>query len=120
MKDLNPQQTDANNPFQVLLQQLTGSKAEKPRLKTPGNVWRKTHRLEIEQEVSRQAQAAGIPKNKVAPLREKIASKLYNELDDTKKQAWAQRAKEEHDLAMEKWKEEVNGSPSRAPADLQR
>lgn len=115
--DLNPRLGD---PYSALLHHLTGLKPEKPRLKTPGNIWRKNHRTEIEDEVNRQAKAAGVPKNKVAPLRERVASKLYNGLGEAEKRYWAQVAKQDHDSAMEKWDKEVNGSPSTEPADLQK
>jgi len=106
-----------NDPFSVL---LTRSQPVKPRLKTPANFWRKHHRTEIEDAVNWQAKAAGVPKNKLAPLREKVASKLYSELGEAEKQHWAQLATQEHDIAMEKWNKEVNASPSTEPADLQR
>ena len=66
--DLDPNESGARNPYRVLLQKLTGTRASRPRLKTPANIWRKTHREQIEDEVRQQAIAGQILKKKWASL----------------------------------------------------
>ncbi len=117
--DLNPNESGARNPYRVLLQKLTGTRASWPHLKTPANIWRKTHRKQIEAEVQQQAIAGQILK-KWASLWEKVASQMFANLGNEKKEQWAQFAKEEHESAVELYKKELNSPSSTKPEDLQR
>jgi len=118
--DLDPNESGACNPYRLLLQKLTGTRASRPRLKTPANIWRKTHREQIEAEVQQQAIAGQIPKKKWASLREKIASQSFANLGHEEKEQWAQLAKDEHESAVELYEKELISPPSKKPEDLQR
>ncbi|PPQ79593.1 hypothetical protein CVT24_010043 [Panaeolus cyanescens] len=126
MKDHNmdPLESDAQNPYKVLLHQLTGTTLQKPRLKTAANVWRRTHREEIENEALSRAGATKLKdvqlRKKLASLREKVAKELYGELPAEEKAEWERLAKEEHDEAIAKWEAALKRPPSTEPADRQR
>jgi hypothetical protein len=82
MKDngANLSETGSQNPYQLLLHQLTGIQPKRPRLRTAANVWQKTGLPEIEKEVQRRANDLGWAKSKLAPLREKVTKELYDAL----------------------------------------
>jgi len=91
-----------------------------PRQITAVNVWRKGHREDIEAEASRRAQELGDSRKNFVSLREKVAKELFESLSQEEKTSWANRAKDEHHKATEKWKRESTASPSTNPADRQR
>lgn len=122
MKDnaVDPNETGARNPYRILLHQLTGSQAQRPRLKTASNVWRRTHREEIERKVEAQATAEGCSRKKLAPLREKLSKEMFAALAKEEKEEWEQAAKNEHQEAIAKFEHDLKSPPSTNPADRQR
>ncbi|KAJ3503663.1 hypothetical protein NLJ89_g8330 [Agrocybe chaxingu] len=123
MKDheLNATESGAQNPFSILLQQLTGVSFHRPRQKTPANVWRRTNREQIEEEAKRRAvEDTTGPKKKLAPIRESVAKEMFASLSEQEKEEWAQVAKDEHAALLAKYKSEVESPPSTEPVDRQR
>jgi hypothetical protein len=118
--DLDPKDSGAQNPYRILLHQLTGAHLQRPRLKTAANVWRRTHKEEIEEEVKKQANACGWNRKKLAPLREKIAKEKFGALSPDVRLDWERMAKDEHEEAVELYNKEINSPPSTEPADRQR
>ena len=45
---------------------------------------------------------------------------MYDLLSEEEKAQWIEQAKEEHNTAMEKWKDDTEASPSTTPEDRQR
>jgi hypothetical protein len=122
MKDHNidPRESGAHNPYRILLHKLTGAAIQKPRLKAPVNVWRKLQRKEIDFEAKKIIEKEDTPLSKYAAVQEKVAREMYNLLSPEEKLQWVEQAKEEHEAAMAKWKDDTEGSPSTTPEDRQR
>ena len=53
-------------------------------------------------------------------MREAILKELFAAVPKEEQEVWARLAKEEHDNAVKKWKEEVSSGPSTEPEDRQR
>ncbi|KAJ3485365.1 hypothetical protein NLJ89_g11904 [Agrocybe chaxingu] len=122
MKDhaLDPKDTGAQNPYQVLLHKLTGKGLKRPRVKSGPNAWRRTHTAEIEEETRRRAQQQGVSAKKLAGVREGVAKEMFALLDASEREEWLARSKEEHEDAVKKWEAETEGPLSTAPEDRQR
>ena len=60
------------------------------------------------------------PWSKHAAIRDKLAHDMFEKLPEEEKIQWAEQAKEEHDTAMLRWKEDTEGNPSTKPEDCQR
>jgi len=119
-QDIDPRESGAHNPYRILLHKLTGTTIQKPRLKAPVNVWRKTQRKEIDLEAKKITEKENNPRSKHAAIRDKVAWEMYDLLPQEEKSQWIEQAKEEHEEAMAKWKEDSEGSPSTTPEDRQR
>ncbi|CAA7268132.1 unnamed protein product [Cyclocybe aegerita] len=98
--DIDPKESRAHNPYVVLLQQLTCSI--------------------IEEEVKQCAIQEGTTRKNLAALWESVARMMFEKLDQEEKDQWAAQAKEEHELAKAKHKEDLEARPSTLPADRQR
>jgi hypothetical protein len=121
MKDngANLSETGSQNPYQLLLHQLTGLPPKQPCLRTAANVWRKTRLPEIEKEVQCRAEDLGWAKSTLAHLREKVTKELYDTLPPGDKDRWVRRAKKEHDELLKKHEEEVRSAPGTDPTSHQ-
>jgi len=93
---------------------------QKPRLKTPTNVWRKTQRREIDAEVKKILEHANIARSSLAATRDKVARDMFNKLPAAEKAQWAEQAKDEHEAVLARWKEDSEGACSDTPEDRQR
>lgn len=101
----------------ALAYRLTGPSIQRPRLKTPINVWRKTQRAAIDKVVKRKGV---VPQNEQAKVRDKAAREMFENLPVEERDRWAKQAKEEHKAALEARKNETQVNPSSEPADQQR
>lgn len=110
----------AVDPYQSLLNQLTGRSEKAPRAKTGVSLWRKTCSEEIEKEVTCRAIRDKVDRKKLAPMREKVVNELFRALSQEEKDDWIASAKEENEAEGMKWKEEKDAPPSTCPADRQR
>jgi len=119
-QDLDPRETGAQNPYRILLGQLTGRTSGKPRQKTAMNIWRRTHTEEIEAELRRRISEFGVERKRLAASRENIARDMFGALEGDQKEEWKQRAKEEHEVDLASWNKSMTGEPSTEPADRQR
>lgn len=117
---MDPRESGAQNPYRLLLHKLTGTSSQKPRLKSPVNVWRKTQRREIDSEVQDITARNPVARNRLAALRDKVARDMFEKLPEAEKAQWVEQAKEEHEAALAQWKKDNDGSYSHAPADRQR
>ena len=119
-QDIDPRESGAHNPYRVLLHKLTGTTIQKPRLKAPVNIWRKTKRTEIDLEAKKITERQNTPLSRHAAVRDKVAREMYNLLSQEEQSQWIAQGKEEHVAAMEKWKADTESSPSTTPEDRQR
>ncbi|KAH9476587.1 hypothetical protein JR316_0010499 [Psilocybe cubensis] len=100
--------------------------SQRPRLKAPVNVWRKSQREAIdrayENEIARaKEQGETRAKANKAADRDRIARTMFQALSIQEQAQWKKAAQEEHDAAMEKFKAESSGAPpSTDPRDCQR
>ena len=75
---------------------------------------------EIDLEAKKIIENENTPLSRHAAVRDKVARDMYNLLSQEEKSQWIAQAKEEHEAAMVKWKEDTEGSPSTEPEDRQR
>lgn len=101
----------------ALAYKLTGPSIQRPRLRSPANVWRKTQRAAIDKAVKLQGV---VPRNEQVKVRDKVARGMFENLPIEERDQWAKQAKEEHEAAIEAWKNETQVTPSSEPADQQR
>ncbi|KDR76072.1 hypothetical protein GALMADRAFT_139832 [Galerina marginata CBS 339.88] len=119
--DINPKESGAQNPYQVLLSKLTGKDFNRPRQKPAINLWRQTQREAIENNVKARARATKTnTRDGLAPLREKIVREMFTKLDDEEQRRWKDECLREHRVAIAAWKEEMERETSTAPEDRQR
>ena len=116
---MDPKESGALDPYRVLLHKLTGVGIQRPRLRSAVNTWRKSQRDDIEREVRRVVLRGGTPRSQLAKLRDSIAHKIFAALPEEEQKQWSEQAKEEHQAALEAWKEATTGEPSKEPADRQ-
>jgi hypothetical protein len=119
-QDMDPKESGAQNPYRLLMHKLTGTSTQKPRLKTATNVWRKTQRSEIDAEVKKITEHTQLARSALAATRDKVAREMFDKLPEAEKAQWFEQAKEEHEAALARWKEDNEGNFSEAPADRQR
>jgi hypothetical protein len=118
-QDMDPKDSGAQNPYRALLFKLTGVGMQRPRLKSAVDTWRKTQREDIEREVKRVVIRDGTPRSQLAKLRSTIARKFFEALPVEEQKNWSELAKEEHEAALERWKQDTSGEPSKDPVDRQ-
>lgn len=117
----DPRSTDPSNPYNAIIMQLSGLSSEKrPRCKAPINIWCKEP--ESVQAIQAEWDKIGttIPATKRAAKRAELASALFKALLAERQKYYADRAKEEHQVALKKWTAASMGEVSTAPADRQR
>jgi hypothetical protein len=118
-QDMDPKEPGAQNPYRVLLHKLTGVGIQRPRLKSAVNTWRKDQRDDIEREVRCIVLIDGTPRSQLAKLRDSVARGIFEALPVEQQKQWAEQAKDEHEAALEIWKETTTGELSKEPADRQ-
>ena len=116
---MDPKDSGAHDPYRTLLFKLTGVGIQRPRLRSAVNTWRKTQRIAIEQEVKRVVTRDGTPRSQLAKLRDAIAHKMFGRLPAESQKYWQDQAKEEHEAALKRWKDDTTGKPSKDPVARQ-
>ncbi|PPR07319.1 hypothetical protein CVT26_013679 [Gymnopilus dilepis] len=121
MKDQDACSSDSStsNSLANVMSQLTGKDGGKPRKKTAVNVWRKSQRQVIDLKVKSIADAQGIPKDRMAALRDKVAREMFNALPAAVQAKWKEQALKESELANEEWERSQKEEPSEKPEDRQ-
>ena len=118
-QDINPTESGAQNPYQILLHQLTGTTIQKPRKIWVVNIWRRTQCKQIDCEAKIIAERENTPQSKLAAVCDKVVRELFEKLPELEQQQWMEQANEEHEAAVTKWKEATEGRPSTLPVDHQ-
>ena len=119
--DLDPKDSGLSNPYRVLLHRLTGTSSQRPRMRSALNTWCRTQVPVIEAEVRHLVLLEGvISRPEVFTLHERVAKKLFSLLGEDERKEWGVHAKEEHDVAIETWKNETQADPSEEPAACQK
>ena len=118
-QDIDPTESGAQNPYCILLHQLTGMTIQKPRKIWVINVWRKSHHKEIDREAKIIIERENTPRSKLASDRDKVACDLVEKLPEVEQQQWADQANEDHEAMVAKWKKETEGKASTTPMDCQ-
>ncbi len=104
----------------ILTAQLTGGAMQKPRQKTPYNLWGPANCVFVDPVFNKRVQQDSIPARQHAVLRSSIYKELFNKLPVDKRQEWIEKAEREHSDALKKFNQTLNSRPSTAPADQQR
>jgi len=118
--DVDPTDSGSQNPYCILLHQLTGTSILKPRCKQVSFLWRKSHKETIKTEVRRPAHIKNIHPKKLAPVREKVVKELFSALPKEEQLDWSHAAKEDHQELLKQWEREIKSSPSTVLKDCQR
>ena len=118
--DLDPKDSRLCNPYRVLLHQLMGTSIQRPRMKSAINIWHRTEAPVIKAEVQCLMLVGGIPHSEVVTLRERVAKKIFLQLPEEERKGWGVQAKEEHEVAIENWRNEMQADPSEEPAARQK
>ncbi|KAF9521892.1 hypothetical protein CPB83DRAFT_911605 [Crepidotus variabilis] len=114
------EETHSDNPYRILLAQLTSANSLRPRLPVTRNVWRKDARAAIEKETRKRAEEQKISVTRLAPVREKVVRDMFDALSAQEKARHEKKAKDGHEAALKKWDAEMKGPPSKNSADRQR
>ncbi|KAF9553007.1 hypothetical protein CPC08DRAFT_767853 [Agrocybe pediades] len=117
--DLDPKDSGLHNPYHTLFYKLTGRAVNRPRRKPAINVWRRAHNQEIEDATKVEVLKRGAKKSEVASLREKAARKLYDKLSSEEQMTFEQQARDEYDVDLARWKEDMDGPLSQSPESRQ-
>ena len=110
----------SDDPMAILSAQLTGNAVQKPRQKTPYNLWGPENRMFVDPVFNERVQEGGIPAKQHAALRSSIYKELFDELPPDERREWVKRAEREHAEALESFNKTLEKRPSTAPADRQR
>ncbi|PPQ84248.1 hypothetical protein CVT24_012931 [Panaeolus cyanescens] len=110
-----------DNPYLNIYDQLAGHSEKKPRLLSGMSIWRREHRVEIEEAATKavggkKVGGKKVSSRKVAPIREQVAHKMYNKLSAAEKQAFKAIAKEEHKKALAQWEKDKSAPIPSDPA----
>ncbi|PPQ77572.1 hypothetical protein CVT26_006110 [Gymnopilus dilepis] len=118
-QDSDPMEPSPTNPYNSLIFQLSGKEPTRPRKKTAVNVWRKSQRHNIEVRVKNLAKTQGIPNDRLAALRDKVARDMFHALPLDQQDKWKKQAEEESVAANEEWERLRKSGPSKKPEDRQ-
>ena len=120
MKDhtLDSQDSGISNPYRVL---LYGTSGQHPHMRSTLNIWHHTQVPVIEAEVQCLVLLERVISHpEVFTLHEHMAKKFFSLLGEDERKEWGIHAKEEYDVAIETWKNEIQADPSEEPAAHQK
>lgn len=106
-----------SDPYSILLTQLTGQTADKPRKPIAYNLYAMENQTVVEPSV--QAAKEHFSKREYAGIRAKTVKALFDELPKEEREEWEKKAKRQHKMALEKWELKENLQPSTDPQDRQ-
>lgn len=125
-RDIDPKDSGVDNPYRALLFKLTGTGFKKPRAQNGADIWRKSHKDEIERQACDELKAilgrdlTPQDHKQLASVREKVKVRMYKELSEVDRDEWREQAAELNQAAMAKWENDCTARPSTDPADRQR
>ncbi|KAH7904749.1 hypothetical protein BJ138DRAFT_1018673 [Hygrophoropsis aurantiaca] len=120
-QDISAKESGEEDPFAILLHQLTGVGVKKPRKKAGFHYYSKdyyytTIKAAFDERVTRDS----VPKNEWPKLRSSITRSLFNNMDPDVQRMYNEKALSEHKAAVEKWETQLKSGPSQKPEDQQR
>lgn len=104
----------------ILMSKLTGVGLQRPRMKTPYNMWGPQNRCFVDPVFAERVKENNVPTKNQAALRSSIYKELFEELPEDERQEWIERAEQEHQQALNKVDSTLKSGPSTAPEDRQR
>ncbi|KJA18011.1 hypothetical protein HYPSUDRAFT_205740 [Hypholoma sublateritium FD-334 SS-4] len=110
----------SNDPMAILMSKLTGNSLQRPRLKTPYNLWGPSNRCFVDPVFAERVKEGNVPAKGQAALRSSIYKELFEELPEDERREWVERAEREHQQALDKADAALKSGPSTAPEDRQR
>ncbi len=110
----------SNDPMAILMAKLTGNCLQRPRMKTPYNLWGPNNRCFVDPVFAERVEAGNVPAKEQAALRSAIYKELFEELPEDERREWTERAVQEHQRALDKATAVLKSGPSTAPEDRQR
>ena len=119
-QDLPTSESGVDNPLKVLLFKITGVGIAKPRRKMASSYFSK-HNYDTLIKPAVDAECAMETNKKLCVrIRARHISEMYDALDNADKQQYIEESFEQHNLAVEQWKNARTGPVSQDPADRQR
>ena len=119
-QDIDPHDSGAQNPYQILLHKLVGTTIQKPRWQPPVNIWRKTQQKEIDIEAKKITDNGSIPCSKHAVVWNRVAQDMYEKLPEEEKAQQIEQATKEYATVMARWQEDTEANPLTASEDCQK
>ncbi|CAA7268956.1 unnamed protein product [Cyclocybe aegerita] len=116
---LSAQEPSKSDAYELLRHWLTGNNIPRPRFKNACSMWKSTCINDIEAGARRVMLDKLLPGKKLGTVRDQVARTMFERLPPETKGQWEKLAKEEHEKALERWKNEVEGPLSTDPADRQ-
>ncbi|KAF9471309.1 hypothetical protein BDN70DRAFT_939042 [Pholiota conissans] len=110
----------ADDPMFVLMANLTGSIAQKPRRKTGYHMWGPSNRPALDALVEQRAEQDNITGRQKAGLRTKIYKEAWDELGVDEQAEWEAKAAEKYEEELSKYEDALDSPPSTKPEDRQR
>lgn len=104
----------------ALKAKLAGVDTKVPRLRTAYNVWGPQHRSVVDPIFATRVRDGDVPSNQHLALRSSIYKELFDALPEAEQQEWAEKAKQEHDRALEDLKTQAKRATSHSNAEYQR
>lgn len=110
----------SSDPMAILMSKLTGNSLQRPRMKTPYNLWGPQNRCFVDPVFAERVKEGNVPKRGQAALRSSIYKELFEELPEDEQREWTERAEREHQEALDQVTNTLKSGPSTAPGDRQR
>ena len=104
----------------LLLSKITGTTLQRPRLRTPYNLWGPQNRCFIDPIFQEQVKEGNVPASRQAALRSALYKELFEELPQGEQNEWTKRAEDKHREALAKVEKALKSEPSTDLADRQR
>ncbi|KAF9037287.1 hypothetical protein BJ165DRAFT_1532666 [Panaeolus papilionaceus] len=124
MKDhnmTNRRSKSSSNPLFNILFQLSDKSVKRPCLLSAKSIWQHSHQVTINTEARQQClREKKSAKTGLAPIRESIATTMFNALSEEERVAFVERASAEHAAALEQWEKYRENPIKTDPASLQR
>lgn len=110
----------SNDPMAILMSKLTGNTLQRPRMKTPYNLWGPKNRCFVDPVFAERVKEGNVSAKSQAALRSSIYKELFEELPEDEQREWIERAESEHQQALAKVDATLKSGPSTTPEDRQR
>jgi hypothetical protein len=118
-RDLPATESGKENPYALLLAQLTGASSSKQKQKSMYELWASENRDVVDPGVKKVIEEKKPNKNQLAGVRSATKKALFEEQPQEVQSKWRERVQAEHKEVLKEWKKRLHGPPSTTPEDRQ-